>query len=71
MLGFIYSVLFLLDTIDFLYENVLPHLEKELEDHGGETRLNDNQKETFLLSDIFPDINEEDEGIKGTLTEQQ
>ncbi|XP_036454480.1 transcription termination factor 1-like [Colossoma macropomum] len=49
------------DTIDFLYENVLPHLEKELEHHGGETRLNENQKETFLLSEIFPDINEDDD----------
>ncbi|XP_026858868.2 transcription termination factor 1 [Electrophorus electricus] len=50
------------DTIDFLYEKVLPRLEKELksyEDDEDDTPPKVKQQESFRLSDIFHDIDDD------------
>lgn len=49
------------DTIDFLYEKVLPQLEQTLmacDDDLDETPRNED---SYLLSDIFCDINEDED----------
>ncbi|XP_048046036.1 transcription termination factor 1 [Megalobrama amblycephala] len=47
------------DIVDFLYEKVLPVLEKDCEDLD-DNELKVDQKQSFLLSDIFSDIIEDD-----------
>ncbi|KAF7687503.1 transcription termination factor 1-like [Silurus meridionalis] len=49
------------DTIDFLYENILPKLEQKLMSYQDldETQHKENE-ESYLLSDIFQDINEDE-----------
>ncbi|MCJ8747007.1 hypothetical protein PDJAM_G00148340 [Pangasius djambal] len=51
------------DIVDFLYENVLPQLEQKLMSYKDldETQHNENE-ESYLLSDIFQDINEDEDG---------
>lgn len=51
-------MLFLPDIVDFLYERVLPGLVKDCEDLD-DNELKVDQKQSFLLSDIFRDINED------------
>ncbi|XP_016131013.1 transcription termination factor 1-like [Sinocyclocheilus grahami] len=46
------------DIVDFLYEKVLPGMVKDCEDLD-DNELKVDQKQSFLLSDIFKDINEE------------
>ncbi|KAB5528623.1 hypothetical protein PHYPO_G00142360 [Pangasianodon hypophthalmus] len=50
------------DIVDFLYENVLPQLEQKLMSYQDldETQHNENE-ESYLLSDIFQDINEDED----------
>lgn len=48
-------VLFLSDIVDFLYEKVLPGMVKDCEDLD-DNELKVDQKQSFLLSDIFKDI---------------
>lgn len=52
-------MMFLPDIVDFLYEKILPSLEKDCEDLD-DSELKVDQKQSFLLSDIFCDINEDD-----------
>ncbi|KAL1274612.1 hypothetical protein QQF64_027426 [Cirrhinus molitorella] len=47
------------DIVDFLYERVLPGMMKDCEDLDDEDDLKVDQKQSFLLSDIFGDINED------------
>ncbi|KAL7836781.1 hypothetical protein AOLI_G00280650 [Acnodon oligacanthus] len=47
------------DIVDFLHENVLPKFEKDLEDQSSKTQLGKNHKETFLLSDILPELDDD------------
>ncbi|KAK7165156.1 hypothetical protein R3I94_003508 [Phoxinus phoxinus] len=47
------------DIVDFLYEKILPALEKDCEDLD-DNELKVEQKQSFLISDIFLDINEDD-----------
>jgi len=47
------------DIVDFLYEKILPGLEKDCEDLDDD-ELKVEQKQSFLISDIFQDINEYD-----------
>ncbi|XP_053336499.1 transcription termination factor 1-like [Clarias gariepinus] len=49
------------DIVDFLYEKVLPHLEEKLMSLKDldETQHNENE-ESYSLSDIFTDINEDE-----------
>ncbi|XP_027018719.2 transcription termination factor 1 [Tachysurus fulvidraco] len=51
------------DIIDYLYEKVLPNLEKKLLAHKDleETQHTENNDECYLLSDIFQDINEDED----------
>lgn len=56
---YVMSMMFLPDIVDFLYEKVLPVLEKDCEDLD-DSELKVDQKQSFLLSDIFSDINEDD-----------
>lgn len=51
------------DIIDFLYEKVLPHLQEKLLAHTDldESQIQENE-ESYLLSDIFQDINEDEDG---------
>lgn len=58
-LMYVMSMMFLPDIVDFLYEKVLPVLEKDCEDLD-DNELKVDQKQSFLLSDIFSDINEDD-----------
>ncbi|XP_073695610.1 transcription termination factor 1-like [Garra rufa] len=46
------------DIIDFLYERVLPGMVKDCEELDDD-ELNVDQKQSFLISDIFRDINED------------
>uniref|UniRef100_A0A9J7XHC4 Uncharacterized protein n=1 Tax=Cyprinus carpio carpio TaxID=630221 RepID=A0A9J7XHC4_CYPCA len=46
------------DIVDFLYERVLPGLMKDCEDLD-DSELKVDQNQSFLLSDIFRDINED------------
>ncbi|XP_016397487.1 transcription termination factor 1-like [Sinocyclocheilus rhinocerous] len=46
------------DIVDFLYEKVLPGMVKDCEDLD-DNELKVDQKQSFLLADIFKDINEE------------
>ncbi|KAF4112852.1 transcription termination factor 1 [Onychostoma macrolepis] len=46
------------DIVDFLYERALPGLVKDCEDLD-DNELKVDQKQSFLLSDIFRDINED------------
>lgn len=55
---FMSMMLFLPDIVDFLYERVLPGLVKDCEDLD-DNELKVDQKQSFLLSDIFQDINED------------
>lgn len=48
------------DIIDFLYEKILPGLEKDCED-PDENELKVDQQQSFLLSDIFHDIKDNDD----------
>ncbi|XP_055056561.2 transcription termination factor 1 [Misgurnus anguillicaudatus] len=48
------------DIIDFLYENILPGLEKDCE-NPDENELKVDQQQSFLLSDIFQDIKDNDD----------
>ncbi|XP_051962174.1 transcription termination factor 1-like isoform X2 [Xyrauchen texanus] len=45
------------DIVDYLYEKILPGLVKDYEDFEDELKV--DQQESFLLSDIFQDIDEE------------
>ncbi|XP_051527940.1 transcription termination factor 1 isoform X2 [Myxocyprinus asiaticus] len=45
------------DIVDYLYEKILPGLVKDCEDFEDELKV--DQQESFLLSDIFQDIDEE------------
>ncbi|XP_056092315.1 transcription termination factor 1 [Rhinichthys klamathensis goyatoka] len=47
------------DIVDFLYEKILPGLEKDCEDLD-DNELKVEQKQSFRISDIFQDINEDD-----------
>lgn len=51
------------DIADFLYEKVLPHLQEKLLAHMDldESQIKENE-ESYLLSDIFQDINEDEDG---------
>ncbi|GAA6098789.1 transcription termination factor 1 [Tachysurus ichikawai] len=51
------------DIVDYLYEKVLPDLEKKLLAHKDfeETQHTENDDESYLLSDIFQDINEDED----------
>lgn len=53
------SIMFFPDIVDFLYEKILPALEKDCEDLD-DNELKVEQKQSFLISDIFQDINEDD-----------
>lgn len=50
------------DIADFLYEKVLPQLQEKLMSYEDldETQLKENE-ESYLLSDIFQDINEDED----------
>ncbi|XP_056314654.1 transcription termination factor 1 [Danio aesculapii] len=52
------------DTVDFLYENVLPGMMKECEDldddDDDDDKLKVDQMKSFRLADIFQDINEDE-----------
>ncbi len=51
-------MLLLPDIVDFRYERVLAGLVKDCEDLD-DNELKVDQKQSFLLSDIFQDINED------------
>lgn len=50
------------DIVDFMYKTILPQLEQTLASCKGsdETQHNENQ-ESYLLSDIFQDIGDDDD----------
>lgn len=50
------------DITDFLYEKVLPHLQEKMLAHTDleESQIQENE-ESYLLSDIFQDINEDED----------
>ncbi|XP_067294101.1 transcription termination factor 1 isoform X2 [Pseudorasbora parva] len=47
------------DIVDFLYDKIVPVLEKDCEDLD-DSELKVDQKQSFLIADIFQDINEDD-----------
>ncbi|KAK3514872.1 hypothetical protein QTP70_033803 [Hemibagrus guttatus] len=51
------------DIVDFLYEKVLPDLQNKLMAYEDldETKHTENDDESYLLSDIFQDINEDED----------
>lgn len=48
------------DIVDFLYEKTLPQLEQKLKSYVDETEEQEHE-ESYLLSDIFRDINEDED----------